>query len=574
MVGSSLLLDERFDSADPRFVDEVLASTDAPKLKALADRWYKDRRPFAREALFAYLERGADHPHHRPLVKGLLKLAEAAKDDAVMGALMVAFDGFAHRQLVKGYRYDWSTRTGAEVTELKPVRGLLARFPKDWKELPARRRRAFEAQASFTRVTRRYLQRRAWRYFRTLAKASPDRYRAALCAALARYQELALSTPAQLVDAWGLVNALYHGSPVLQRRVAGVVVAAGASLNELAPAPYARAVWADCLEDLLTLFLEARSNTVRTWARQLLERDYAPRLTGLPMATVRRLLRHASPEAQELGARLLHGVSDLDKLPISEWLELLGLDNPAALPLICELVVRHVSPARLTLTQCLHLASAKVAPVAELGLRWARARPIRTEEELDALLALARAGVPSVRVAGAEWVASLLTGDSPRVVERARELLDSNHADVRAVALGLMEREARFGQSPVLWVAMAESPWPQVREALLGRLEAHEGTLPKESLHGLWAAVLLAVRRGARHKRAVALAVAERVVRAPEEAAELLPLLAYTLRSVRPPERRAALAAIARCAMQAPALRAELARAVPELAFVGEEAWA
>ena len=36
------------------FVDEVLASTAGKKLKALADRWYGDGRPFARRALLRY----------------------------------------------------------------------------------------------------------------------------------------------------------------------------------------------------------------------------------------------------------------------------------------------------------------------------------------------------------------------------------------------------------------------------------------------------------------------------------------------------------------------------------------
>ena len=96
---SSLLLDELYDAGDPRFLDEVLASTAARKLRALADRRYGDARPFAREALLRYLDDGCDWPHHRPLVKALFKLAEMAADDEAMGHFLVAFDWPRRRRL-------------------------------------------------------------------------------------------------------------------------------------------------------------------------------------------------------------------------------------------------------------------------------------------------------------------------------------------------------------------------------------------------------------------------------------------------------------------------------------------
>src|SRR6185436_15814268 len=89
---SSLLLDELFGAEDPRFLEEVLASTAARKLKALAERWYGDARPFARNALYRYIDDGCDRPSHRPLVKAMFKLAQAAEDDETMGHFLVAFD--------------------------------------------------------------------------------------------------------------------------------------------------------------------------------------------------------------------------------------------------------------------------------------------------------------------------------------------------------------------------------------------------------------------------------------------------------------------------------------------------
>src|ERR1700760_269871 len=103
---SSLLMDSYYEAADDRFVEEVLSSTAGKKLKALADRWYGDGRPFARRALLRYIDDGCDRPHHRPLGKGLFKLAERAGDDEAMGHFMVAFDRLVQRRLKRTSRWD------------------------------------------------------------------------------------------------------------------------------------------------------------------------------------------------------------------------------------------------------------------------------------------------------------------------------------------------------------------------------------------------------------------------------------------------------------------------------------
>jgi hypothetical protein len=51
-----------------------------------------------------------------------------------------------------------------------------------------------------------------------------------------------------------------------------------------------------------------------------------------------------------------------------------------------------------------------------------------------------------------------------------------------------------------------------------------------------------------------------------------LPLLGLALRSVRAPERRSALAAVARAAFQEPTLRAAIARDLPEISLESSEA--
>jgi hypothetical protein len=105
-----LLVDEYFASADDRFLPELLHCRAEGALKALAERWYGDRRPWARAALLEYVDDGCDRPRHRALVKGLFKRAEAAGDDEALVHFMAAFDRFAQRRLVEVKKYDWSTR--------------------------------------------------------------------------------------------------------------------------------------------------------------------------------------------------------------------------------------------------------------------------------------------------------------------------------------------------------------------------------------------------------------------------------------------------------------------------------
>jgi hypothetical protein len=576
MPSSSLLINEFFDAADERFLREVLESRDAGALKGIAAKWAADPRPFMRELMKRYLATGAaDHDGHRALAKTLFKHAEKAGDDELMGHFLVAFDGLAHRKLVTRFKYDWSSRTSSQISEMVYVKGLLSRRPKDLKKVPQWSRYRYEENKRFSLATRRYLQRRAWRYFRKLAWKEPARYVRAMTAALKVYPEDAIPTPAKLVDAWGLMHALYGESKVISRTVKGVVVAEGQTLEKLEPAPYRAHVWKDRFDELLSLFTDARCNTVRQWAIKLLRRDFVTKMEKASFALVERLLRNANEDAQQLGAELLAKVEGLESLSVPQWLSLLEVQNATAQARIVELVRKHVAPSRLTLAQCIELTKSKLAPVASLGLDWAKARPVKSEADLAALLPIAQAGVENVRKAGTEWLCSLLLlNEGAAMPLHVRELLDSKFADVRAQALTLMQKDKRFGEATALWAAMAESPWADVRETLVAQLEKREGLYGADTLRALWASSLLAFHRGGRAKAAVCNQLAKRIVEKPAEAEGLLPLLGFALRSVRAPERRVALAAVTRATLLAPALRASVEKLLPELKLPAAEAWA
>lgn len=606
-TASELLLDEHFEAGDDRFVDEVLASTAGRKLKALAPRWYADSRPFARRALLRYIDDGCDRPHHRALVKSLYKLAEAAEDDEALGHFMVAFDRLVRRKLIKVPRYDWQSRQSFEQPMLVNDTPAPERLPHGDVEAPR-----------FSMRTRRYLRRRAFRYFRRLGRRDPARYGRAIRAALALCRDEHLDRPERLLDAWGLLHVLYWGSPALVRGPRGVRLAEGSALADLAPAPIYPEAWQGVFDDVLHLVSTARSRTVRAFAIGLLRRDYVAELRGLPLDRVRPLLESAHEEVQAFAAELLSSAAGLERLPIADWLSLLRTENAAALAFLCEAMVEHVSPARLSLAECVDLACARAAPVAELGLSWLKQRPIATAADLGVALCAARASAPRVREEATAWLVDVLGRSRHARAEHVRELLDSGHADVRARALALFEADARFRDDTGLWAALSETPYADVRAFLVRHLEVRQAALSPEALRHVWATTLLAIHGGsspwyggsatrhggsgarhggssaqhggseapydgsgnrtgsplrdggARSKRAALRQITDRIVAHPGEADALLGLLRVALRSVRPPERRAALGAVARAAFRAPALRDAIRRRIPELRLFEE----
>jgi hypothetical protein len=547
--GSSLLCDEYFEAGDDRFLQELLRFDREKQLGSWADKMYNDKRPFARRVVLAYIDDGCDRDHHRMLVKKLFKRAEAAKDDEAMGHFMVAFDRLSLRHIYEYDSWDYRTSTPRKVFHL----GL--------SPLP-------DHESGFSRATRHYLRRRAWRYFRFLGWKEPERYGRAIRAALMLYKDEHLAKSENLLDAWGLMHALYHGSKTLRRAPKGILLAHDASLAELQPAPFRSPVWMGLRDELLAMVEKARSRTVRAWTIAWLRQHY--QLGGLPIARVRLFLRSPNEEVQVFGAELLKSAVGLAELPIADWMELLEIENSSALPLICELVLKHVSPARLKVEDCVKLAQNPAAPVAELGWKWLREKK---GVGLDALVALGEATAPLVREEAVGWVIERIRQPEGKP-EHLRELIDARHADVRERALTVMSEDQRFRDAETLWAALPESPYDDVRVKLVAHLEERLTAVPKGSLRHVWITSLLAVHRGGKAKPEVARQIARRIVSQPAEAMELLPLLGIALRSLRQPEKRAALAALVRAAEARPSLKAEIMKKLPELRILDDAATA
>ena len=547
-----------FAAGDPLFLDQLFACRDHAGLATFAEAFYGDLRPWARQQLRAYVLDGCDRPHHRPLVKRLFKAAERDEDDALLGLFLVAFDRMVRHELALQRRYVWRERTWKKVPVPVRTGGYPGRLAASWQGPKAK----WRVVPRFSLATRQYLRRRALRYFRKLGRRDPARFRAALAEALPLYEDADLGQGTDLVDSWSLLQLLYYDSPVLRWDARGIDVRRGRSLAELEPAPMHADVWREQLPLVLELIGRARSRFVRRtfirWARA----EYA--LADLDLEALLPLLRSPHPEVQLFAVQQLRKARGLQGLAAAEWLRLLRLEDAMVLQTAAGLAREHVRPDRVSLEEAVELACLRPAPVAELGLAWVREK-VDASTPLAPLLPLRHAEAPPVREEAARWLCErvLAAGDTSAL----RELIDARHTDVRALALPLLEAPP-FADATALWAALAESPYPEVRELLLRHLDARRSALDPTSVRHLWATTLLGVHRGSRSKRVALKQIADRVIAGE---GELLPLLALSLRSVRAPERRAALAAITRAALARPAFRADVEAAVPELGLPAAE---
>src|SRR5687768_8710359 len=184
MAESSLVLEEYLASGDDRFLPVLRDFHDPKKLAAIADRWKKDHRPWARKQIFDYLELPMNALGHETVVKRLFKWAEERGDDELVAAFAVAFDGLVRRVRRKRFHYDWQTRTSWETERLYSPRNQLphvGKQPSDRRELtPIDVRTAAHYRPGsgllFRYHTRYHLRRRAWRYFRRKGFQKPKEY--------------------------------------------------------------------------------------------------------------------------------------------------------------------------------------------------------------------------------------------------------------------------------------------------------------------------------------------------------------------------------------------------------------
>ena len=579
---SLLLVEECFAGADARFVEALRKVTSPKFLAAFADRWKKDARPWARQQLFAYLDQPLDCPGHQPLVKRLLKDAEARRDDELMAAFLAAFDTLVRRARRSRWHWDRTTRTASEEEYLAVPSDVLPRDPVQVLVHPktgerivvAKTGRRIQRGRLFTHRTRHYLRRRAWRYFRWLGYARPADYPAAIVPALRRFHDADLAKGEAILDSWALLNVCFRGCNALEFHSVHLRLKPGRSLAELRAAPRFPAAWETpvAAKLLLALVAQAPAQLVRLWAMDLFRQVRVKASPEIPAEDLLGLFDHADERVQQFGAELFETQPGLDKLPVTIWLRLLGTRNLTALAPLCTDFLKHVSGERLTLAQCLELARAQPVPVARLGQSLLAARTIPAAE-FPALAALAEARCPAVAGELATWALGRLGAREYYEVEAVSRFLDSLEVATREAAWAWLLAGSAGYDDPVLWSRLAETPFDDLKLKLVDRLALRVKlpALSADQLAPIWCAVLLGVHRGGRQKLKAVRDIAAAIVDNPAQAVPLLSVLSVAVRSVRGPERRAGLAAVMTVVAQRPELAAQVRTRLPELSFVDAE---
>lgn len=578
---SPLIVETYFASQDARFLEALRACSAIKQLATFAERWKKDPRPWAREQLFNYLDLPLDCAGHQALVKRLFKHAEAQRDDELMAAFMTAFDRLVRRRRGKRWRWDPEARQAAfdEVLEVpRDVIPLEQKFminPPKPNPFGYARRRPRNGKL-FSYATRGYLRRRAWRYFRRMGFQRPNDYPAAVARALVRYRDADLLQGENILDSWALVRVCFGKHPALAQGNRHTNLADGRSLNELSAAPRFEKLWkkSESGTSLLRVLIDARCQLVRVWAVQLLKRDHPDALANLSADDLLKLLNHDNAAAQEMAAELLSNVKDVARWPVATWLSLLTTRSPIALQSVCDAMIKHVTPDRIDLAQGVSVACAAPSSVAKLGLSFVKAKAISHSGDRETLSRLAGMQAESVAGDAAAWALSIVGSQEHYNADHVSRFFDSILASTRAAALAWLTPQTKGYSDTVLWSRLIETPYDDVRHRLVEELDKRS-RLPGKSrsdLAPLWTSVLLNVHRGGRQKLRALRQVSDAVAAQPETSKALLPVLAVAMRSLRPTEARAGLAAVVAAATTAPDLAQAVAAYFPELSISPEGA--
>ncbi len=602
-AGSWALVEELFARGDAQFVAELRHVHDPERLGAFAAKWLADSRSFARQAIFEYLALPMNCYRHEPLVKRLFKLAEKANDDELMGAFLVAFDRSIRRirkKVTQWKRETFTSRAAAEAairqwetegfhngfvntygrnqayafaskTEDADVMPRGNVMPRPHKSQQKRAERVDDWQREklerrfllFSLPTRRYLRRRAWRYFRKLGRANPYRYVLAAAGFLVRYHDADVDSDVHLLDNWGLTHALFHNCPALERPARGWQFVEDKSLADLSFAPRLEMAWEAKPDLVFDLLLTANCRTVRLFCVWMLRTKHSEWLRQQPVGTLLKLADHADPDLSAFGFDLLETAADLSTMPVSEWLRRLDGDDLEKLTRLSSLLERRLDPTRVTTADAIRLAAYRSRPVAALGLALLKTKRF-TKADAPALLALAQAESDAVRPELIAWLRTTLTNFGEVRPAWVLDFLDSKHADVRREGWAwLLESDVR--ENTGVWHKLMESPYDDVRGPLIEVLTNVAVGANADTLRQLWATVLLNIQRGGRQKPGVVAQIVARIAAHRKEAPELLPLLAVAVRSLRGPEFRAGLTGVVALSETKPELAPLIRQQFPEL---------
>ena len=202
--------------------------------------------------------------------------------------------------------------------------------------------------------------------------------------------------------------------------------------------------------------------------------------------------------------------------------------RPAARRLLIDylssLLARRLDPGRMMLADAVKLALHRSLPVAKLGLTRLRGASVGAAD-LAMILRLVQADCETPRPELVPWLLDALGRFGPLRAEWLLELLDSKHADVRAIVWRRLP-ETPLKDDPAVWQKLLESPYDDVKGPLVAELTERIRIVNFDAVRMLWASLLLYIHRGGRRKPGVVRQVVDRLAEHPDESARLLPLLA------------------------------------------------
>jgi hypothetical protein len=349
------------------------------------------------------------------------------------------------------------------------------------------------------------------------------------------------------------------------------VIAPGASLAKLQPDPMFRKLWLRNPEPIVDLLVSAKARPVSMWALQMLRRNFPERLTQLTLEELLAWVISPNSVLSELALELLEKRGGLESVSVEQWLKLMDGARTELLDRLCDMVARAVKPEHVTFADAVKLAMQRPVPLARLGFTFLQGKKPRTPDELAAVFGLRNAEAEPLRVEMVRWATSVLSERSDFDPLWVLEFLDSRFEEVREIGWEWLQTDARARDAVLVWQRLLESPYDNVRMRLIGMLEdkaKEPDGLTKfspERVRFLWATVLLNVSRGSRAKPFVVRQIIERLSANPDEAGDLLPIIAVALRSVRGPEFRAGLAGVASFVERNPTRKPLVEAVFPEL---------
>ncbi|WP_425616207.1 hypothetical protein NA78x_006146 [Anatilimnocola sp. NA78] len=581
------LAEEYFRQRDPRFVAKLREVRDAKLLAPFVDVWTSGPSDWVCQTISEYISLPLDVTGHQPVVKRLFKWVEKNYSQTLMADFLVAFDRLVRRYRRRQTRHDWDSRTTWEEETLKRPSNVLPdgdlqtytdpRTGKPYTNPRTGEVRYYPTYSPrngrlFKYSTRYYLRRRAWRYFRQLGFRSANFYLLEISVALAKYTDADVSPAEHALDSWGLMHACFGKSEMLEITVSDVRLRAGCKFSELQPAPYFLKHWqaADAGPVLLGLVTAAKSRLVRSWAQQLILAHHRAMLSSVDVNTVLQLLEHEDNEVQQFALTLLEQSPQLATLPIANWRRLLQAKDPSLLAALCDLMRQHFASQQQPFEVWLDLATSAAVPVARLGFDFVKEQ--FTEGKRSSLMMLSQARCGALAKEITDWALPLLGDPAHYNRDAVTCFFDSLLPEMRAAAWDWLLQQGKSNNDPVLFTRLCETPFDDVRLKLVDELQ-RRSSLPVSGPHdlrGVWASVLLGVQRGGRQKLKAATQLAAAIAKRDESSADLLPVLIVALRSIRPAEMRAGLAAVVQLLEQRPDLEEIITQQLPDLKLVAE----